>query len=171
MLMKYNLWIFCYIIIINPMKHKNNFFTRIYVIQILNVYFAQEENKYSPINKKILDSIDIKDIFEYTMEFPHAEINFELVENILNTYVEKEEFINGLREKYQERSFKSVDHMLIVIINTAIAEYLSHEISIGIIVSEYVNICSIFHDATKFVHSILDKTLNTLKKDAAINII
>ena len=148
------------------MKHQNNFFTRIYLVEVLNAYFAQEKNRYQPIDKKILYTININDLFEEIMEFPMANLNRDLEINILNTYLEKELFINSIREKYQDRNSKGVDYILIIILNTAIAEYLSHNISINIIISEYVNICSLFHDATKFVHSILDKSLNSLKESS-----
>jgi len=146
------------------MKHQNNFFTRLYLIEVLSAYFAQENHRHKPIDNKILHQIDINDLFEEIIEFPSINLNISLQNQILNTYREKENFINNLREKYQERNSKGVDYLLIIILNTAIAEYLSHDISINIIISEYVNICSLFHDATKFVHSILDKSLNSLKK-------
>jgi transcription termination factor NusB len=150
------------------MKYINNSFTRIYIIQILNVYFAKMTYRNQLINFDKLNNINIDEIFTEIFLFPVAELNMELIKKILKYYQEKEVYINTLREKYQDRNSKTVDFFLILILNVAICEHLSQKISIQILISEYVNICSIFHNATQFIHSILDKVLNSLVQEKTL---
>lgn len=151
------------------MKYKNNFFTRIYIVQLFNAYFVDLESRKKAIDKNLLKLIDIDEIFyDEIMEAESIDLNNELKEQIINTYILEEKHINDIREKYQDRDSKGVDYILILIINTAIAEYLGCKTSISIIISEYINICGVFHNATEFVHSILDKVLNSLNQDKNI---
>lgn len=140
------------------MKHINIFFTRVYVVQILHAYFMN--NKTASWQE--LQTINMQELFEETMNYSIDNIDLQLKNDILKTYVEKLDYINNLRETYQDRNSVSVDYILIIIINTAVAEYLTRPISMKIIISEYINICSIFHSATQFVHGILNKILNNL---------
>lgn len=149
------------------MKNKNNFFTRIYIIQLLHAYFHEIGYKNiienHSINMEKIKNIDIVELFEDMFEYKYEDLNQELLNGTLNSLNENYELINKIREKNQDRKNSSVDNILIIIINVAIGEYLFNKNSIKIIISEYVNITSILHDATRFIHSILDKSLKNLQ--------
>jgi transcription termination factor NusB len=147
-------------------KNKKNFFSRIYIIQLMHVYFHEIGYKNITsdfIDKKIIDEIDITELFEDMFEWSYEDLDKELIEGILVSLVNNYKLINTTRENHQDRKNCSVDNILLIIINVALGEYLFNKNSVKIIISEYVNIASVLHDATKFIHSILDKSLKNLE--------
>jgi transcription termination factor NusB len=149
------------------MKNKKNFFTRIYVIQLIHVYFHEIGYKNiissESINKEIINNIDIIELFEDTFDFKYKDLDTDMIRGIVDSIINNYSLINKTRESYQDRKNVSVDNILLIIINVALGEYLFNKNSIKIIISEYVNISSVLHDATKFIHSILDKSLKNLE--------
>lgn len=148
------------------MKNKKNFFTRIYLIELLHVYFHEIGYKYivdgESINIKKIEEIDITELFEDMFEFKYEDLDAPMIKGVIESLNKNYDLINKIRENYQDRKNSSVDNILLIIINVALGEYLFNKNSIKIIISEYVNITSVLHDATKFIHSILDKSLKYL---------
>lgn len=148
------------------MKNKKNFFTRIYLIELLHVYFHEIGYKYivdgGSINIKKIEEIDITELFEDMFEFKYEDLDPIMIKGVIESLNKNYDLINKIRENYQDRKNSSVDNILLIIINVALGEYLFNKNSIKIIISEYVNITSVLHDATKFIHSILDKSLKYL---------
>jgi transcription termination factor NusB len=148
-------------------KNKNNFFGRIYALEILLSYSFMENNFYefSSINIDILSKIDIKDIFLDSFNIMEQDININLTDDLLKYMTNNYQKINQIREKYQIRKNESLDNILIIILNMAIGEYMMSNISEGIIISQYVNICSVFHNGTNLIHGMLDKIFKDLKEE------
>ena len=149
------------------MKNKKNFFTRIYIIQLMHVYFHEIGYKYiisnDLINKEFIKGIDITELFEDMFDYKYEDLDHNMISGVLDSLVKNYPLINKTRESHQDRKNCSVDNILLVIINVALGEYMFNKNSIKIIISEYINITSVLHDATKFIHSILDKSLKSLE--------
>lgn len=148
-------------------KNKNNFLGRIYALEILVAYFYEVGNFYefTFIKNDILLKIDIEDIFLDIFNVTQEDINFKLVGELLSYISNNYEKINKIRKKYQIRQSESLDHILIIILNMAIGEYMMSNMSAGIIISQYINICSIFHDGTNLIHGTLDKIFKNIKRE------
>lgn len=148
------------------MKNKNNFFGRIYALEIFLMYFHETGDFYTfnKINKDILLKINIEDIFLDIFNITKEEVNINYAYQLLNYISDNYHQINQIRTKYQIRLNKSLDHILIIILNMAIGEYIMSDLSKKIIISQYINICSIFHNATNLIHGILDRTFKELTK-------
>ena len=148
------------------MKNKKNFFSRIYIIQLMHVYFHEAGYKNITgdfIDKNIIKNIDIIELFEDMFEWKYEDLDMELIEGVVNSLFKNYKLINTIRESHQDRKNCSVDNILLIVINVALGEYLFNKNSVKIIISEYINITSVLHDATKFIHSILDKSLKKLE--------
>lgn len=88
-------------------------------------------------------------------------ITKQFLKNLWNFYIETEEIINKLRQKYQKRNDESMDLIIIAIINSAICEiiFTKNLEKNKIILSEYLKISSAFSVNSKIINKIIDSIL------------
>lgn len=146
------------------MKYEKNFYTRLYVFQLLDAYFSLEENRKKSISLEEIEKISIDNIFSEYMNYKLINLNLDLKNTLINNYIKEEKYFNEIRLKFQNRHEELIDFILIIIINMSMVEYLSYDISNKIIIHEYLNLCSLFSNAIHFTHGIMDKSLKEIEK-------
>lgn len=140
------------------MKHKTNYITRIYTYLYLLEQDLFFPNKLPVLNKSI------NPLFLEVFQVTETEINLEFFEKLVNYNIEENEKINNIREKFQDRNSIVTENSLIVLINLAIGEFLQFKTPKQLVIKVYVDIISLFHNGTNFVHGVLDKSLTYLEQ-------
>lgn len=109
---------------------------------------------------------DYKDIEDKKHNDP---LNYELIEKILPTAIEKKTEINQALEPLLKDSWKLEELSLYIslVLRLAIAEIMQTNTDLPIIINEYIEITKLYENSrdSKFINSVLENIGNSLRKN------
>lgn len=151
-------------------KHKNKHLTRIYIyldlLEYLILHNKIDANKTQLNNehsiKNFQSNEEINELFLEVFGVNQEDIQVDMYNAIIKIYKAEEDFINKVREQFQHRHTIMMDREMIILINLALAEYLTYKLDKKLIIKIYVDLAASFQESTEFIHGVLDKSLDCI---------